>query len=170
MSGGGPNVDGVSEIFADIAPQRLFVTGSFQNTADFNPSGVANLTAPFTSSNAYLAYYRYTPVPTIMLNDDVEAIPTEAELAHSELGIETATAVALKYYPNPTTGMMYLENMSEGALVEMYSMDGSLAGSWISVSTERLTLDLSDLNNGIYMIQVKNADGSVSNGKVILQR
>ena len=171
VSVGGTGSEILSEIHADVSGRRLYATGTFQNTADFDPSAViVNRTAPFMAvSNAFLAQYNYSLVPLMVLNDDAEAVPTESVLVETVLGTEMATEVELKYYPNPTNGMIYLENMSEGALVEMYSMDGSLAGSWTALSTERLTLDLSELTNGIYMIQVKNTDGSVATGKVILQ-
>lgn len=71
-------------------------------------------------------------------------------------------------YPNPTTGLLYLnfENVSERT-ISLYTISGSLLFS-MPVSSLENTIDISSLNDGMYIMQIQ--DGENSSFTKILKR
>lgn len=124
----------------------IYLTGYFTNTVNFDPSGTANLTA--SGQDIYILRYSWT-----------SPLRNAASLFNG----------SSNPYPNPSTGIIYFDALPENAVVEIYSSDGKKAGSWISGSQEISKLDLSSFENGIYLIRVITAEGSVQTEKLILQ-
>jgi hypothetical protein len=67
-------------------------------------------------------------------------------------------------FPNPTDGQINIETKSAGAQIEIFSLNGQLIHSALSVST--LTqIDLSSHAKGIYFVKISDKN-SVYNGKI----
>jgi poly(beta-D-mannuronate) lyase len=80
------------------------------------------------------------------------------------------SVASIKVYPNPTNYAVSIEvpyTDKEVDTYSIYSMNGTLVKvGEASSSNNTISLDLSDLNNGIYLIKIDGVDGFV---KVIKQ-
>ena len=74
-------------------------------------------------------------------------------------------ANAVRIYPNPTTGKVYVSG-AENAQVIVYSVTGKLVASYDNFSSS--LIDLSDLNEGIYIMNIVIDDTTVLNKKISL--
>ncbi|MDR3328648.1 MAG: T9SS type A sorting domain-containing protein, partial [Prevotellaceae bacterium] len=69
--------------------------------------------------------------------------------------VETLRATALQTYPNPTTGLVYLDNPN-GAEVEVYTLGGALV-----LRSKAAVVDLSQHAVGTYIIKVGSKSAKV---------
>jgi len=67
----------------------------------------------------------------------------------------------LKTFPNPTNQYLtvHLNGQQEFEALQLYSMTGQVVKTIGGLSTNHAELDLSQLPNGIYILQVKTTDG-----------
>jgi hypothetical protein len=81
-------------------------------------------------------------------------------------GIEDAFAKSVNIYPNPTSGMIYINGV-EDANVTVFTISGKM------INTTKISngnaIDLSSLTNGIYLIKVQK-DGNTMTKKISLNR
>ena len=80
---------------------------------------------------------------------------------------ETAKSEVLNAYPNPSSDVLYLDNTLNSA-VNIYSIDGKMIESFIS-DNKLSKIDVSSLENGMYMFEVI-ANGGSSKGKFVINR
>lgn len=87
----------------------------------------------------------------------------------SYISVSTNTAVdklteeIISFYPNPTSGLLNIETDKDFEL-ELYSTSGSV----LIKKTNEKSIDLSSLNNGFYVLQIKIGDKILTN-KIIKQ-
>ncbi len=81
-------------------------------------------------------------------------------LAAGSIGLEEAEAFAgMELYPNPTNGIIQLNNLPEGCSYGVYNLSGQTMKSGNFTNTmERI--DLSTLPTGIYLLELKDPNGS----------
>lgn len=76
-----------------------------------------------------------------------------------------------RVYPNPSTGKVFLEFMegdAGGAIVEVYNYQGARCGVHVQRTAEdQLTLDLSALSKGMYVVRVLRKEGLESHHVII---
>lgn len=70
-------------------------------------------------------------------------------------------------YPNPTNGLIYLNNLETGSSIALYQIDGSLLRTWTMNETNSIMLDLAEFANGIYLVSVRDQNGILRTTKVI---
>ena len=70
----------------------------------------------------------------------------------------------LKVFPNPTSNILNIELDSQINYIKMFDLSGRLVKEM-----NRINIDISELRNGIYILQVKTKDGKVFNTKVYKQ-
>jgi len=88
--------------------------------------------------------------------------PTPGASNNADVGIELV-GQQLGFYPNPTSGMVYLVNVPNESTFKVMSMNGaSLMEGYVNSA-----LDLRDLQNGMYLIKV-NTGQAVFTEKLIL--
>lgn len=89
--------------------------------------------------------------PVIMTNtvttEFIEALSVDGYL------IKEATV-----YPNPVTNTLYIDNITENATVEVYNQLGQLVIA--KEADAQVTLDMSGLANGIYMVNIQSGNSS----------
>lgn len=78
-------------------------------------------------------------------------------------GVENLTEELISFYPNPTNGLLNIETKKDFEL-ELYSTSGSL----LIKTKNKNSIDLSNLNNGLYILTIK-IDGNVLTNKIIKQ-
>lgn len=111
---------------------NIYSAGSFTGVADFNPG----------SNDAYL---------TSQGNIDAFIVKLIPELVNIDSSINPRASV----YPNPTSGLIYIENPNSTNMeINILSTDGKLIQS-ISEAESYSSLDLSDFDNGIYLISIE---------------
>ena len=71
---------------------------------------------------------------------------------------------SLEIYPNPANKLLYIKNLESASTVGIYDMQGRIIKS--AIITDKV--DISDLENGIYMIQI-NCNRNVIFKKIIKQ-
>ena len=80
------------------------------------------------------------------------------------LGTESNSSTELSVYPNPTTGNINI-SANPNSTVYLYDMNGRLIQSEITTA-HLLNWNISDLENGIYMIVIEN-NGEVTTQKIV---
>lgn len=83
---------------------------------------------------------------------------------------EAADQSPLKVYPNPAEDILHFEAaLQAGSNIELYDLNGRLVASLVVANSESVaTLDVSQLEPGIYVYHVRSED-SHQKGKVVLQ-
>ncbi len=76
------------------------------------------------------------------------------------------TTNIVSIYPNPTNGVLNI-NTSNNSLIKLFNINGKLINTTIAQSSVTI-FDLSNLENGIYFIQVEN-NGIITTQKVVKQ-
>ncbi len=159
----------VDDIFSPAA--KIYITGDYQNqtflgvfdTANnvFTPISQTNMigrrhhkTAIF-DNKLYLFGGNTTPQTSSTLSSTQSA--NLATLATTTFNNQQIVA----FYPNPATDKITLNSNIETVL--LYTFEGKI----IDTPIQNNEIDLSDLSNGIYLLQGTNKDGSPFSDKLI---
>jgi len=121
------------------------LVGTFAGTADFDPgSGTTELTADGTSDGFLIKY-----------SDLAAGINSLSEKS------------TIKLYPNPVQNQLFIES-EKGQVLEMNILD--ISGKEIrSITNNNVnSIDVSDLNQGVYILKVTTENG-VSTNRFIKQ-
>jgi hypothetical protein len=81
----------------------------------------------------------------------------------STLGVSDFQKMKIKLYPNPTSGLLYIETSQEIQSYEVYNLIGQqlLKGSFTD------SIDMKDISKGTYIIRLTTPNGEVITEKVI---
>ena len=64
-------------------------------------------------------------------------------------------------YPNPATTQLTIENGNEISRVTIYGIDGRIMNSVLNVNSKTTTLNINELNSGLYIIQIVSVNNDV---------
>ncbi|MCX6230302.1 MAG: T9SS type A sorting domain-containing protein [Bacteroidetes bacterium] len=112
-----------------------------------------------------LSGYYYGPNTTNYFDD------FRIEAYAKSLGIKDITSNEFKVYPNPATDyiIMNIKDLNTTSVnLNIYNMMGKLLSSKF-IKTDQQQIDVSDLSNGIYIIEIKSKNGYAKQ-KLIIQR
>jgi hypothetical protein len=71
--------------------------------------------------------------------------------------------------PNPATNKIYIDLSGTSELkIEIYSIDGRICFA-NSYKSENITIDISDLTEGMYIVSIKSKDGSYLANKQVIK-
>lgn len=120
-----------------------------------------DLTLDAYSGLSYLAIqYRNSDVSSYWLTvhfDDVAISGSTVALEDHPLDEQFTV------YPNPTSGELFIENyLSQVETVQVLDLSGKVHLTKSAIQDERITLDLSELGTGLYIIQVQTQKGVLS--------
>lgn len=88
---------------------------------------------------------------------------------NSSLSNVQATLEDVQMYPNPTTGQLTISNLQNHDVVEVQVV--SLMGQKVQVKTSEFEkLDLKDLNNGMYIVNIILGNGKSHNELILLNK
>ncbi len=65
------------------------------------------------------------------------------------------SSVAVRIYPNPNNGHFFVESNSENSIIAIYDPLGKKVFDW-KMNTQLMEIDLSNLSNGIYSVQISS--------------
>jgi len=77
-------------------------------------------------------------------------------------------AQSLKLYPNPSSNNIRIENIQSQSAYQIFDMTGKTISKG-DVSIENPLVDISDLSNGTYLLQIANKKGVISKQQIIKQ-
>ncbi|WP_310559821.1 SBBP repeat-containing protein [Flavobacterium sp.] len=122
--------------------------GSYQNTTDFNPD---------------------TPVFNLTSKGSLDTFISKMKLKNETLTInENNLLKNIKLFPNPTSSKINLnfDNNLEKAILKIISILGQTVLEKQNISGNNLSLDVSSLSNGTYVVQLQEGS-SISTSKFI---
>lgn len=82
------------------------------------------------------------------------------------LGIKDEQFEVSSIYPNPTKGRLKIESSNSIEAIKIYSLKGEVVFQQIAFSTQ-VNLDLSELLNGVYFLEIENSSGQISRKKIV---
>ncbi len=95
-----------------------------------------------------------------LVEDPVDTIPPA--------GQPEVNAITTKIYPNPSNGIINIQASStDNMLVEVYSLDGRNIMKQAFNTTS--SLDLSDVENGIYLLRITHQGATLRAKRIVLQ-
>ena len=77
------------------------------------------------------------------------------------VGLEDVKENNVLVYPNPASSYIHISNC-DGSIKQLFDMNGRLL-----LQTENDEINLSEFDNGIYLLQIKKNDGSFFRTKII---
>jgi len=81
----------------------------------------------------------------------------------NSINIKKVVESTIKYYPNPTTGELFFENIEDGVLLSVIDITGKKV---LQTQIKNRKINVSTLNNGIYFMRT---DSGI-NAKFIIQK
>ena len=79
------------------------------------------------------------------------------------------SAISYRIFPNPASDILYLESSSEIQEYKVFSLNGSLLKLGNGINSYSAEMNVSDLRQGIYLVQIKTKDNRVLNSKFAVQ-
>ncbi len=157
-------------------PTQFYYTGT-GNPATYNWTFYGNGVTPSNSTDAspvvvYSNDGNYTvrlDVTDAVDNDsyEIKSAYIKVDQFGGSIGIEE-NRLSVNIFPNPSTGIVYLsQNISNDAEVRVLTLLGKEIYS--NTLLETLKIDLSEFNNGVYFIEVRNENSFISE-RLILNR
>ena len=154
-------IDGV--IFAE--------TGSFEENTSYNISdGTSTIVFRTNREGSYLGEAIPTEEVSVIgyigwYNNQAQILPRVKEDIFTPSANEDARQIEVAVYPNPTDGELNVR--AEGRFdLNVYSVNGTLVLAQEGLNAEA-RIDLSGLSKGVYMVEVKTAEGSAMNKVVV---
>jgi len=83
----------------------------------------------------------------------------------SEISNESKVAVGPVLYPNPATNTIYIDNLGMVSGLnryEVFDMSGTMVKKLKLQEPEYITIDISSLSKGVYMLKLLGGDDSFS--------
>ncbi len=85
----------------------------------------------------------------------------------SSVGLNNSLVNPIRFYPNPTRGMIHLDLNIQNLTYEVFSLNGKLSKTGTIVN---YNIDLTNLNSGLYLIKIFDVvEGEEYEGKVLIE-
>lgn len=123
-----------------------------------------------------------TVLKGVISNPDVFIVTTEwdslPEDTWTNLGIHTCNCVAsinkinsneFSVYPNPSNSKVYLKSVSSFTSVALVNVLGQEVLTLNNLNTNAATLNVANLEKGIYVVRIKNSDATISNKQIVVE-
>ena len=122
------------------------------------------------NDNVSFRYYDVTTGEEVMLNDEMTFVVNATHgdimqpyvMTMSTMGIDEASA-GFNIYPNPVQDKLYIETqtLTQTLTIEIYDVYGRRQDTETPSHQGNLSVDVSNLNSGIYFIQIKTEEGNI---------
>jgi hypothetical protein len=101
----------------------------------------------------------------VTAGNGVNVVTYTIELSY--VGVNDPSGEGLRIYPNPATGLFYVEGAELGARIRVYNPVGVMLQETLVSGTEVISLE--DQPNGMYFITISNGDKVLNHTKLIKQ-
>jgi len=130
--------------------------------------GVISISYVLTSADAlkYIAF-QVTPVAasgTLIVGDPVIKWSSGKVIS---LGINETNYNSIRFYPNPVSDIIYIENLGNIKKIEVYNIVGQRMLTFNDIKTGKNTLNTYSLKAGVYFIKFYGPDMGASTSKFI---
>ena len=131
---------------------------------DINKGIIANY-GMTSLSNGGVAISGWLPEDGALHCKDIYAIIYDNYLSNEEIATIDKPFIC---YPNPTKDVFIINffDNAEYRYVDIYSLDGHLVATFPETS-QQTSIDISDLNSGVYIMKIKTTDGKEYSEKII---
>jgi uncharacterized repeat protein (TIGR01451 family) len=137
---------------------RVEITNGSEINFIFDDINLPDSTNDELNSHGFVAYKIYFDFnPPIITNT------VSTEIIDDELSIQDDTQSIFKLYPNPTNGLLSITSNLPISIVKVYNSIGQL----MYLCTNSDSIDLSNFESGIYIIELKDINNSVEWKKII---
>lgn len=114
----------------------------------FNP-------AAFQAGTSTVITYTYTNTSTSCSNSATDIISIDACLSIEE----TEAIESISVYPNPTNGLLKIDNIQSSAVYTVISISGQVVGKG-EISSHANTIDMTHIQNGVYLLQLQQGENT----------
>lgn len=129
-------------------------------------SGTAVSSGVFTPATAgigsYVISYNVTDA------NGCSGVATDSITVSPCTGINEIGTVTFSMFPNPASGS-FVFNASEDGTMEMFDVNGQLVYT-STITADKTEINVSNLSTGSYMVRFTSEQGSISSGKLLIQR
>ena len=104
------------------------------------------------------------------MKDDACASATRTEaivVVNNCTGISELANSNLAIFPNPNKGEFTVSNSSEIINVNITDVQGKIVYSMNNVNLNKMDVNISDLEKGMYMINVETVDGTITESVIV---
>ena len=162
-----PKVNGADPIARrgpGIAPLLFEAQRSATNVG--NPAnGYYEVTYRTTGSGNSQTFSGYPNcVPNVVYDNQKEQICTSGSgkrLISKNLESVSQEVAGPNVYPIPSNGVINIDGISRGCVINIYSMYNNLVRSAVSAS-ETTSIDVSELNSGVYILKIQSKDDVIT--------
>lgn len=139
--------------FAYIGGVKTFIFNTIDTTQGFSWFG---------ESNGVLA--------NVNIDTDGNTVFAEifSNIHPSLLSVSEESSANFKLYPNPSSGVVYLEINEEVSGIEVYNMNGQVVFS-SSIKQGQSIIDLQSLDPGVYLYRILKNQNQITTGKINLR-
>ncbi len=96
---------------------------------------------------------------SVIITDENGCTAQSAPVYYGSVGVAARGANTLLVYPQPATDQLVVRGMPAGAQLQLIDAAGRTVLTQTSTTHERVTLDVSNLNAGSYIVEVRVAQG-----------
>jgi hypothetical protein len=124
------------------------------------------------NSSVGAAYnYAYNKLGNATTYFRLKAVDNDGSFVYSQIITVTGTNacspnVFVKVWPNPTTDKVNIQGVLEGSQIALINMNGQKLTELVAAGINQ-TINLNGFANGVYVLNIRNTDGSITNIKVI---
>lgn len=85
------------------------------------------------------------------------------------IGLEEIANTQMSIYPNPTSGVLYIESQDEIASIKVFDVNGRTVAEENKLSAGKMQLNVGNFSEGVYTIQLKTSSGNATSKRFLKQ-
>ena len=159
------NLGIIAELAGDGIENWLSVSPA---SGTIEPSNSTEMTAAFDLSNlAGGTYHSEINIGSNDPNNEYLAIPVTLVVA-SGTGIDNAEKVGVMTFPNPANNVLNITSNQTIQMVKVMNTVGQVVKN-VEIGNNTYSMNISDLEKGIYIVEVKTINNQVSTSKIVVR-
>ncbi len=93
----------------------------------------------------------------------LKQVDFDGAFEYSNIAMATINKRKTTFYPNPVENQLFIksENLNDGDVLEIYSMQGVLMSSFLISDNTITTINCENFNTGIYLLEIRNESGTM---------
>lgn len=154
--------------FSNVILVKTIDTYSFSGLPPIPGSSTGGVNTSYTFLSAD---YNGKTLLTYRIEDDL-VNPADTIISYSDpmyVGIEPVASNVIGVYPNPVNNQLVVKGNADISRVEIIDLQGRLVQSTaVTVGNSVITLNTSDLTNGLYLVKAITSSGAISTTRVVV--
>jgi hypothetical protein len=154
--------------FSNVILVKTIDTYSFSGLPPIPGSSTGGVNTSYTFLSPD---YNGKTLLTYRIEDDL-VNPVDTIISYSDpmyVGIEPVASNVIGVYPNPVNNQLVVKGNADISRVEIIDLQGRLVQSTaVTVGNSVITLNTSDLTNGLYLVKAITRSGAISTTRVVV--